>query len=144
MNPGRFPVGIALGSNLGDRAAELEAGFAFLQTLASDGRINRSSLIETAPVDCPPGSPTFLNAVAEIQVDAMPSRPTRCWRACRRSRSRAVARETTPATPPVRSTSTSSITATASCKRPTLTIPHPRARRTPASSSGRWRTCGPA
>jgi 2-amino-4-hydroxy-6-hydroxymethyldihydropteridine diphosphokinase len=64
-----FPVGIALGSNLGDRAAELEAGFTFLRTLAADGRVDHSTLIETAPVDCPPGSPAFLNAVAEIQVD---------------------------------------------------------------------------
>ena len=64
-----LPVGIALGSNLGDRAAEIEAGFAFLRTLAADGRVDRSTLFETAPVDCPPGSPAFLNAVAEIQVD---------------------------------------------------------------------------
>jgi 2-amino-4-hydroxy-6-hydroxymethyldihydropteridine diphosphokinase len=62
------PVGIALGSNLGDRAAEIEGGFAFLQTL-SDVAIRRSSVIETVPVDCPPGSASFLNAVAEIQVD---------------------------------------------------------------------------
>jgi 2-amino-4-hydroxy-6-hydroxymethyldihydropteridine diphosphokinase len=63
------PVGIALGSNLGDRRAELEAGFAFLATLSLDGSILRSLIIETAPVGCPPGSLAFLNAVAEIQVD---------------------------------------------------------------------------
>jgi len=63
-----IPVGIALGSNLGDRAAEIEAGFAFLQTLSA-AAISRSSIIETAPVDCPPGSAAFLNAVAEIEVD---------------------------------------------------------------------------
>lgn len=62
------PVGIALGSNLGNRAAELEAGFAFLQTLSA-APIRRSSILETAPVDCPPGSASFLNAVAELQVD---------------------------------------------------------------------------
>jgi 2-amino-4-hydroxy-6-hydroxymethyldihydropteridine diphosphokinase len=64
------PVGIALGSNLGDRAAELETGFSFLQSLSIDGEIRRSTVIETAPVDCPPGSAPFLNAVAEIQVDS--------------------------------------------------------------------------
>jgi 2-amino-4-hydroxy-6-hydroxymethyldihydropteridine diphosphokinase len=63
------PAGIALGSNLGDRAAELEAGFGFIRTLAANGEVFRSPVIETAPVDCPPGSPAFLNAVAEIQVD---------------------------------------------------------------------------
>jgi 2-amino-4-hydroxy-6-hydroxymethyldihydropteridine diphosphokinase len=64
-----IPVGIALGSNQGDRAAEIEAGFAFLQTLAATGEILRSTVIETAPVDCPPGSASFLNAVAEIEID---------------------------------------------------------------------------
>lgn len=64
-----IPVGIALGSNLGDRVAELEAGFSFLRTLAADGGVRRSPVIETAPVDCPPGSAAFLNAVAEIQLD---------------------------------------------------------------------------
>jgi 2-amino-4-hydroxy-6-hydroxymethyldihydropteridine diphosphokinase len=64
------PVGIALGSNLGDRAAELETGFSFLQSLSIDGEILRSTVIETAPIDCPPGSAPFLNAVAEIQVDS--------------------------------------------------------------------------
>jgi len=64
------PVGLALGSNLGDRAAELETGFSFLQSLSIDGEIRRSTIIETAPVDCPPDSAPFLNAVAEIQVDS--------------------------------------------------------------------------
>ena len=64
------PVGIALGSNLGDRRAEIDAGFAFLRALSADGAIRSSTVIETTPVDCPPGSAPFLNAVAEIQVDA--------------------------------------------------------------------------
>lgn len=63
------PAGIALGSNLGDRAAELAAGVVFLRSLAVDGRARVSSALETAPVDCPPGSPSFLNAIAEIRVD---------------------------------------------------------------------------
>jgi 2-amino-4-hydroxy-6-hydroxymethyldihydropteridine diphosphokinase len=64
-----IPVGIALGSNLGDRATEIEAGFSFLRELAADGNVRRSPVIETVPVDCPPGSMVFLNAVAEIQLD---------------------------------------------------------------------------
>jgi len=65
-----IPVGIALGSNLGDRAAELETGFSFLQSLSVDGEILRSTIMETAPVECTPGSAPFLNAVAEIQIDS--------------------------------------------------------------------------
>jgi 2-amino-4-hydroxy-6-hydroxymethyldihydropteridine diphosphokinase len=77
MSTAFTPVGIALGSNLGDRAAEIDAGFAFLQSLAADGSMLRSTVIETAPVDCPPGSAPFLNAVAEIEVDASTLPPAR-------------------------------------------------------------------
>ncbi len=63
------PVGIALGSNLGDRPAQLDAGIAFLRSLSAYERIRESSRIVTAPVDCPPGSETFLNAVVEIEID---------------------------------------------------------------------------
>ena len=46
-----------------------------LQTL-SDEPILRSSLWETAPVDCPPGAPPFLNAVVAFiaRGDATPER----------------------------------------------------------------------
>jgi 2-amino-4-hydroxy-6-hydroxymethyldihydropteridine diphosphokinase len=64
-----IPVGIALGSNLGDRAAEMNAGIAFLQSLSAHGRIRESSRMMTAPVGCPPGSESFLNAFAEIEVE---------------------------------------------------------------------------
>ncbi len=65
------PVGIALGSNLGDRAAELDLGIVFLRILAADHQVRESPRFETAPVDCPPGSPPFLNSVAEILVDSV-------------------------------------------------------------------------
>jgi 2-amino-4-hydroxy-6-hydroxymethyldihydropteridine diphosphokinase len=65
------PVGIALGSNLGDRHAELDAAVSFLQELSEYGKVCESPRIETAPVDCPPGSPPFLNSVAEIEVDSV-------------------------------------------------------------------------
>ena len=63
-------VGIALGSNLGDSAAELDAGIDFLRSLSYDGMVRESPRLETAPVDCPPGSPNFLNSVAEIVIDS--------------------------------------------------------------------------
>ena len=65
------PVGIALGSNLGDRAAELDAGIAFFRFISTPHKVRESPRIETAPVDCPPGSPPFLNSVAEIEVDSV-------------------------------------------------------------------------
>jgi 2-amino-4-hydroxy-6-hydroxymethyldihydropteridine diphosphokinase len=70
------PAGIAFGSNLGDRAAEIGAGLEFLRSLAVDGKARASAMIETAPVDCPPGAPPFLNGVAEIRIDtaALPPR----------------------------------------------------------------------
>ena len=58
-------VGIALGSNLGDRAAQLRAAVAAIRAFA-EPPILLSQVYETAPVDCPPGSPAFLNAAMEI------------------------------------------------------------------------------
>ncbi|MDE1169840.1 MAG: 2-amino-4-hydroxy-6-hydroxymethyldihydropteridine diphosphokinase [Verrucomicrobium sp.] len=61
-------AGIALGSNLGNRARHIARGMAFLQSLSS-GHFRASSVVETAPVDCPEESGAFLNAVAEIDYD---------------------------------------------------------------------------
>ncbi len=52
---------IALGSNLGDRAAHLQAACALLPAH------QLSAIYDTAPVDCPPGSQPFLNAVVELE-----------------------------------------------------------------------------
>ena len=60
-------VGIALGSNLGDRAAHLEAARAALREIATPGEPFLAARDhETAPLDCPPGSPAFLNSVIEL------------------------------------------------------------------------------
>ena len=56
---------IALGSNLGDSRQILVEALARLQGF-SDEPILKSSLWQTTPVDCPPGSPKFLNAVAGL------------------------------------------------------------------------------
>lgn len=53
---------IGLGSNLGDPAALLRAAMDRLETWSA-APLRRSSLWRSAPVDCPPGSPWFLNAV---------------------------------------------------------------------------------
>lgn len=56
---------VALGSNLGDSAQVLRAVMARLNTF-SDEPILKSSLWQTTPVDCPPGSPNFVNAVVGL------------------------------------------------------------------------------
>ncbi len=59
VNPWAF---IALGANLGDRKRTMREAITHLQKI-SNQTLLRSSFWETAPVDCPPGSPPFLNAV---------------------------------------------------------------------------------
>jgi len=56
---------VALGSNLGDSRTIIPDAMARLQNL-SDKPILKSSLWQTSPVDCPPGSPIFLNAAAGL------------------------------------------------------------------------------
>ena len=58
-------VFIALGSNLGDERQNILRAMARLRTL-SDEPILRSSLWQSKPVDCPPGSPKFVNAVVGL------------------------------------------------------------------------------
>ena len=53
---------VALGANLGDCRGNVVRGMRRLQEL-SDAPLLRSSLWQTSPVDCPPGSPPFVNAV---------------------------------------------------------------------------------
>ena len=60
-----LPAYIALGSNLGDSARILGDALARLQGF-SDQPLRASSVWRTEPVDCPPGSPPFLNAVAML------------------------------------------------------------------------------
>lgn len=60
-------VAIALGSNLGDRALNIAAATAALRKLATPGApFLTASLLDTAPQDCPPDSPRFLNTVIDL------------------------------------------------------------------------------
>jgi 2-amino-4-hydroxy-6-hydroxymethyldihydropteridine diphosphokinase len=56
---------IALGSNLGESGKNILEAMARLQAY-SDEPILKSSLWQTSPVDCPPNSPVFVNAVAGL------------------------------------------------------------------------------
>src|SRR5688572_16240097 len=58
---------VALGSNLGPSRETVLRAMDRLQEL-SDEPLLRSSLYETEPVDCPSGSPKFVNAVVGIAL----------------------------------------------------------------------------
>ncbi len=69
--------GIALGSNVGDRLARLKEARAAVERLhvaaGGHGAPLYSSVYETEPVDCEPGSAPYLNAVMEIEYDGQPA-----------------------------------------------------------------------
>jgi 2-amino-4-hydroxy-6-hydroxymethyldihydropteridine diphosphokinase len=56
---------VAIGSNLGDSCHIISQIIPRLQAF-SDQPLLKSSLWETTPVDCPPGSPLFVNAVVAL------------------------------------------------------------------------------
>ena len=58
-------VGIGLGSNVGDRSNELALARQWLRGLDPGARF--SGVYETEPIDCPEGSPKFLNQTCEIR-----------------------------------------------------------------------------
>lgn len=66
-------VGIALGSNLGDKAANLEAARQRLKGISIPGEpFLQASDYLTEPQNCPPGSPAFCNSVVEISWQGDP------------------------------------------------------------------------
>jgi 2-amino-4-hydroxy-6-hydroxymethyldihydropteridine diphosphokinase len=67
-------VGIALGSNLGDRFANLRAARQAIVDLVNvKPPVLSSPVYETEPVDCEPGAAKFLNAVLETEYNGDPS-----------------------------------------------------------------------
>jgi len=65
-------VGLALGSNLGDRSQHLQQAKRYLLSLSTEQWHLTSPLYETEPVNCVPGAPKFLNAVLEIEYEGAP------------------------------------------------------------------------
>jgi len=63
-------AGIALGSNLGDRASHLRNAIHALRQIAMpDQPFLTARIYHTEPRFCPPGSPEFLNTVIEFGMD---------------------------------------------------------------------------
>jgi len=66
-------TGVALGSNLGDRLANLRTTRkAILQLPGVTPPVLASAIYETEPIDCEPGARKFLNAVLEFDYEGNP------------------------------------------------------------------------
>lgn len=65
---------VALGSNSGERGGHIAAGLDFLRSLheGNPDSFLASQVVETEPVDCPPGSPPFFNAAASFVTSLGP------------------------------------------------------------------------
>ena len=63
---------IALGANLGDRRANIDAAVEQIRSTDGVTVAKVSSLMENAAVGGPAGSPPFLNAVAEVETALSP------------------------------------------------------------------------
>jgi 2-amino-4-hydroxy-6-hydroxymethyldihydropteridine diphosphokinase len=57
---------VGLGSNLGEPLQQVRRAIARLREMAS-GCFRASALWESTPIDCPPGSPVFINAVVAFE-----------------------------------------------------------------------------
>lgn len=63
-------AGIALGSNLGDRMANLNEAIRLIGEIALKNEpFLKAPIYQTEPLHCPPDSPNFLNTVVEFSFD---------------------------------------------------------------------------
>jgi 2-amino-4-hydroxy-6-hydroxymethyldihydropteridine diphosphokinase len=65
---------VGIGSNLGNRRANIKAAVARIKELKDTRLVRLSSIIETEPVGGPSGQPKFLNAALKIQTRIPPAR----------------------------------------------------------------------
>ena len=61
-------IAIGIGSNLGDSLHIIERVMLCLERLAQTGSFFSSSIWVSSPVNCPPGSPNFLNSVVLFEL----------------------------------------------------------------------------
>ena len=64
--------GIAIGSNVGNCAENLRRGVEMIALTPGCRVVAEAPLYETAPVDCAPGTPSFLNSVIEVECELEP------------------------------------------------------------------------
>ena len=116
--------GIALGSNLGDRAANLRRGIDLLMLRVPDCRITaKGGVYETEPVNCAPDTQAFLNTVIEIEIPSTPRELYAHLAAVERELGRAAVREkNTPRTLDLDLLYAGDVVS----DDPLLIIPHPR------------------
>lgn len=117
--------GIALGSNLGDRAANLRRGLEMLMArLPESARLTaQAGWYETEPVDCAPGTQAFLNSVVEIEADLSPAMMHAHLQAVEQAMGRPVVREkNTPRTLDLDVLYAGNMVSA----EPALLLPHPR------------------
>jgi 2-amino-4-hydroxy-6-hydroxymethyldihydropteridine diphosphokinase len=63
---------VALGSNLGNRAGNLDRAVAMLLAAPGVFEVRVAPAFETAPVDCPPDAGAFLNTAASVRTSLDP------------------------------------------------------------------------
>lgn len=113
-------VFLGLGSNLGNREANIDSALAYLQ--GSQISIDRvSSIIETDPVGGPP-QPKFLNAVARARTDLEPQELLRTVLSIEHKLGRIRGEKNGPRTIDIDIL----LYNNAVIKTPSLTVPHPR------------------
>lgn len=124
------PAAIALGSNLGDRRAHLEAAFTALAALPSTTLTARGPILETAAIARPgshadPGGP-YLNSAALIETNLEPLVLLDALHTIERSRNRDRAQEPPNTWSPRTLDLDLLLYADRIITTPTLTVPHPR------------------
>jgi len=119
-------VYIALGSNLGDRAAMIDRAMEAMKA-AGVHVLRRSSLYDTEPVDAPP-QPWFLNAVAEAETQLTPQQLLHALLKIERDMGRRRTAIRAPRTPPTPRIIDLDILlyGSAVIHTPELEVPHPR------------------
>lgn len=118
---------VALGSNLGDSPALLRQAVARLRAEAgATTSFRASSLWSSSPVDCPPGSPPFVNAAVAFEAGAADTPET--WLARLQALEREFGRRPKVVLNEARSLDLDLIAFGSETRAtPELTLPHPRA-----------------
>jgi 2-amino-4-hydroxy-6-hydroxymethyldihydropteridine diphosphokinase len=111
---------VGLGSNLGDRVAELDAALAALAALPATTLVARSLYYESAPLDASGGD--YLNAVAQLRTSLAPRELLRALQAIEARQGRVRPFANAPRTVDLDLLLYADIT----METTTLTLPHPR------------------